>query len=53
MPKLTAVQVESQHGDELRELLPGASSAYKLHNKLLDRKPPLDISEGVLKVWIA
>ena len=49
---LTAAQVDAQYGDELRELYPDAPTARRLHNKLLERQPPLDINDGVLKVWI-
>ena len=52
MSKLNAVQVEAQYGNELRQLYPDAPTARRLHNKLLERQPPLNISDGVLKVWI-
>ena len=53
MPKLTAAQLDAQYGDELRQLYPAAPTARRLHNKLLERQPPLDIADGVLKTWIA
>ena len=47
-----AAQIEEQHGDELRQLYQEAPTAWRLRKKLLARQPPLDITDGVLKVWI-
>ena len=52
MPKLNAAQLEAQYGDELRRLHAGAPTARRMHNALLERQPPLDVPDGVLKVWI-
>ena len=52
MSKLSAAQLEAQYGDELRQLHAGTLSARRMHNALLQWQPPLDVSDGVLKVWI-
>ena len=49
--RLTAVQFEAQYGDLVRREYAEHSTARTLRRALEERRPPVLVSEGVLKVW--
>ena len=52
MSKATADDFQNKYGDELgRAPLNAARTARMLRNALLQRQPPIDMPEGVLKTW--
>jgi len=52
MSKATADDFQNKYGDELaRAPLNAAKTARMLKKALLQRQPPIDVPEGVLKTW--
>ena len=53
MARFTADTLQSQYGDELaRPPLSDAKTPRMLHKALLERNPPLDISDGISLIGI-
>ena len=53
MSRLTAAQFELQYGELVRREHAEHSTARTLRRALEERRPPVRVSEGVLKVWFA
>ena len=51
--RLTAVQFEAQYGELVRREFPQYLTARTLRRALEERRPPVRVSDGVLKVWFA
>ena len=49
-PKLTAAEFERRYGALVNREYSGMGTARLLRNALSERRPPIEVSEGVLKV---
>ena len=52
VPKLNADSFEAQYGILVRSEYPDLTSARQIKTALVRRMPPIEVSEGVLKVWL-
>ena len=52
-PKLTAAEFERRYGALVNREYSGMGTARLLRNALSERRPPIEVSEGVLKVWFS
>ena len=50
-PKLTAAEFERRHGELVMREYSDVGTARLLRNALKARRPPIEVSDGVLKVW--